>query len=223
MKTKCRTKGDCTYFIITDLDKKYYNIVNKLFYQRVEDGFARGFPTSTPNLEKAYQNFEKYIKEVIFQMAGIHQVPWQKSLLAFLKIVKNHNVNWWLTGSAALTVRGINIVPKDFDIVVDDEGAHKLGELLSDYVFEPVVDTGDWFARWFGRAFLHACIEWIGGVTSRADEPVVSDFGPTAARNLETVDWQGYEIRVPPLEYQLRQNRRRGLIDRVKKIKAAMT
>lgn len=221
-KTKLRVKGSYSYFIITELDERFHDAAEALFYSRVEDGFAKEFPTNTPRLDNAYRNFEKHIEEAILQMAGVHPVPWEKSLLAFLNVVKAQNIDWWLTGSAALTVRGIDIVPHDFDIVLDDEGAHKLGELLSDCVFEPVIDCEGWICKWFGRAFLHARIEWIGAVNNSADEPEVSEFGPTAENSLETVDWRGYKIRVPPLRLQLKQNERRGLTHRVRKIEAVM-
>jgi len=222
MKTKLRIKGDHAYFVITELDERFHNAAEAMFYNRVEDGFAKRFPTNTPRLDNAYWNFEKYIEEVILQMAGVHPVPWEKSLLAFLDVVEAQDIDWWLTGSAALTVRGLDIVPHDFDIVVDAEGAHKLGELLSDYVFEPVVDCEGWFFKWFGRAFLHARIEWVGAVNDSADEPEVSEFGPTAASSLETAYWREHEIRVPPLRLQLRHSERRGLTDRVRKIKTIM-
>ena len=66
---------------------------------------------------------------------------------------------------------------------------------------------------------MDACLEWVGGVKDVFDTPYISDSGPTATRMLEIVNWNGAEIRVPPLELQLQVNERRGLIDRVEKIK----
>ena len=47
----------------------------------------------------------------------------------------------------------------------------------------------------------------------------VSDAGPTAASNLETIVWQGVDIRVPLLDMQLAVSQPRGLTGRVEKIK----
>jgi hypothetical protein len=155
---------------------------------------------------------------MLLQAADIHPVPWKRALDAFLQIVEPEGIDWWLTGSAALSVRGMAIQPHDFDLVVDDAGAQRLGELLLPYVYEPVAPVEDWICNWFGRAFLHARFEWIGGVNDTPDQYGASDCGPKAASRLETVVWQGREVRVPPLELQLQVSRGRGLVDRVERI-----
>jgi hypothetical protein len=85
-------------------------------------------------------------------------------------------MNWWLVGSAALAVRGLKIVPHDIDLCTDDASAHTLGILLGDCLIEPVQDVRGWVSNWFGRAFLHARIEWVGGVDENLDEDEVSDL-----------------------------------------------
>jgi hypothetical protein len=115
----------------------------------------------------------------------IEPVPWQQALTAFLQIIEQQGIDWWLTGSAALSVRGLDVAPRDFDLVADDAGAQKLGDLLLPYVYEPVVPVEDWICNWFGRAFLHARFEWTGGVNDTPDQYGVSDCGPKAASQLE--------------------------------------
>jgi hypothetical protein len=39
---------------------------------------------------------------------------------------------------------------------------------------------------------------------------------------LETIHWQGYAIRVPPLDLQLAVNERRGRLERAAVIRAAL-
>ena len=70
-----------------------------------------------------------------------------------------------------------------------------------------------------GRAFLHTRIEWVGEVHRSADEPEISDFGPTAAAQLEEIQWNGFTMRVPPLALQEAVSQRRGLTDRVERIR----
>ena len=218
MKTVCRIEGEVTSFVITELDLAYHDTVRSLYYSPVKDGFSKSFPSDTPHLDRIFVNFERYCEEMILQMVGAHPVPWDKALKYFLRIAKGQNINWWLTGSAALAVRGIDITPHDIDLIVDDTNAVKLGELLQDYVIEPVVPTVGWIANRFGRAFRHARLEWVGGVHDDVDKPYVRDFGPAAANRLEVVNWRGETIRVPPLQLQLQENQRRGLVGRVEKI-----
>jgi hypothetical protein len=203
---------------MADLELPYESVLEDLQYPRCEDGWGRAFPTDTPNLDPIYLNFQRYAEEMVLQAAGVHPVPWEKALAAFLQIVELQDIDWWLTGSAALSVRGMDIEPRDFDLVVDDEGAQRLGELLLPYVYEPVVPVQDWICNWFGRAFLHARFEWIGGVNEIPDQYGVSDTGLRAASQLEVAMWHGKEIRVPPLELTLQVCEGRGLTDRVKMI-----
>jgi hypothetical protein len=218
VKTIRKTEGKESRFIMADLEPAYEKVLQDLQYPRSEDGFGRAFPADTPHLDRIYLNFQRYAEEMLLQAAGVRPVPWEQALTAFLQIVEHQNIDWWLTGSAALSVRGVDIVPHDFDLVVDDAGAQRLGELLLPYVYEPVVPVHDWICNWFGRAFLYARFEWVGGVRASMDEHGVSDAGPTAARRLETVIWHGKEVRLPPLDLQLDVSERRGLTERVEMI-----
>jgi len=222
METTFRTDGTQVYFILSDLDPAYHGAAQRLEFTEVEDGFARIYAANSPYLDRIYQNFTHNAEEMILQMAGIHPVPWEQALLAFLQRVDQQNIAWWLVGSTALAVRGLDIMPHDIDLSVDDEGAHKLGEILLDYLIEPIQDSCGWISNWFGRAFLHTRIEWVGGVDPKVDDDETTDFGPLAASRRETIHWQGYRMYVPPLDLQLEVSKRRGLTDRVEKIKRAI-
>jgi hypothetical protein len=218
MKTLCKTEGTTTSFIIADVESAYQDAVRSLYYSPVIDGFAKTYPSDTPNLDRIYLNFERYAQEMVLQTARIHLVEWDKSLSAFLQAIEGSSIDWWLTGSTALALRGLDIAPGDLDLVVDDTSASKLGELLLDYLVEPMQPSPGWIWNWFGRAFLYARLEWVGKVNDSADSPLVGDFGPAAAKRLEVVNWRGKDIRVPPLDLQLEVSRRRGLVERAEKI-----
>src|SRR5262245_26037981 len=218
MRTLYQTVGTQTAFIIAELDPAYHQAARDLVYNPVPEGFAKSYPADTPDLDHIYCNFARYAEPMILQMARVVPVPWERALHAFLDLVAGEALEWWLAGSAALAVRGLALVPRDFDLIVDDASAQALGRLLRDHLVEPVQPVEGWFCNWWGRAFVHARFEWVGGVDARADQPELSDFGPTAARRLETIAWQGRTIRVAPLDLQLEISRRRGLTERVKQI-----
>lgn len=220
MKTIRKDTPDQVSFIITDLDPKYHPVLEGFYYSPVEEGFARHYPVDTPHLDRIYANFQRYAEEMILQTAGEHPTPWQKALASFCDLTDGKKINWWLTGSAALAIRGIDIQPNDLDLVVDEPSDSLLAELLLDYLVEPLQPSQDWIWNSFTRAFLHVRLEWVGGVNSSADKPEISDFGPGAEQRLETVSWQGYQIRVPPLDLQMAVCQRRGMTDRVSKIEA---
>lgn len=222
MRTLRETVGNQTAFILAELEPQYHQVAQDLAYAPHPQGFAKVYPADTPNLEQIYQQFAASAEALILQTARVVPVPWEQALLTFLDLVADEPIDWWLAGSAALAVRGLPIIPRDFDLIVDDEGAHQLGRCLAAYLIEPVIPVQGWFCRWWGRAFLQARFEWVGGVGPAADQPAMSDFGPTAAQRLETIQWQGRMIRVPPLDLQLQVSQRRGLTERAAQIQAVL-
>ena len=218
-----RTMDTEAIFILIDVEPALHQAALDLQYQLTDDGFAKYYPADTPHLDRVFRNLEQYAETMLLQKAGFRPVPWEKALLAFLQVVEGENLMWWLRGSAALAVRGLDIAPGDIDVTTDDAGAHRLGALLLDYLVEPIIPVHNWFCNWWGRAYWDVRIEWMGGVNETADRPEVGDFGPEAERFSETIIWHGYEIRVPPLNLQLAVSERRGLTERAALIRQAMT
>jgi len=217
-----KTLGRKTHFLVSDLDPAYHKTAKDLGFVERDEGFVRVFEADTPHLSQIFERFVFCAEEMILQAAGAKPVPWGKALLSFLERASGSNIDWWLAGSGALAVQGIDLVPRDLDVFTDSSGAQQLGRAMSDWLVEPVQENHDWIARWFGRAFAHARIEWVGDVEKWVDERGPSDFGPMARTRLQTVRWGGYTIRVPPLEMQLAVCERRGLKDRVQKIQRAL-
>ena len=222
MKVLRQLRDSQIAFVLADVEPALHQAALDLQYQVTADGFARYYPADTPHLDRIFLNLEQYAEAMLQQKAGFRPVPWQKALLAFLELVEGERLTWWLRGSAALAVRGLDIAPGDIDLTTDDTGAHKLGALLLDYLVEPVIPVHNWFCNWWGRAFWDVRIEWMGGVNETADQPEVGDFGPQAEQRAETVTWHGYEMLVPPLDLQLAVTERRGLAERASLIRQAI-
>jgi hypothetical protein len=214
-----RDTGQGSEFRIIDVPGELLPAVRKTAFTDGGDHWHRAFPADTPHLDRAWVNFQRLIEPCLRQAAGLDPVPWQGTLAEVCRRLNGAGVDWWLTGSAALAVRGLPLTPGDLDLVVSDEDARRVGDLLLDGLIEPVAPA-DWFCRWWGRAMLGARVEFVGGVGPAADEPEVTDFGPAAAARLETVRWREHTIRVPPVELQRAVSARRGLRDRVRLIDA---
>jgi hypothetical protein len=174
-------------------------------------GFVDGirtFPADSLHATAAAARFPSCADAMVRQAARLAPADWEDALE--LLLVRAPAVDWWLAGSAALAVRGVDVAPRDLDLVSDARGATLLAGALADILIEPLVDGG-WLAeRWF-RAFEGARIECVGGVHPAHDDPEPCDFGRAAAARLESVRWRDWEVRVPPLELQLASRRRRGL------------
>jgi hypothetical protein len=208
-----------TEFRILDVPDDLLPAVRRSGFADRGGPWVRSFPAGTPHLDRAWANFPRAIGPWLRQAAGREPVPWAEALEVVCDRLTGAGVDWWLTGSAALAVRGVAVTPGDLDLVVSAGDARRVGDLLLDGLVEPVAPA-DWFCEWWGRAVLGARVEWVGGVGAAADRPEATDFGPAAAARLEVVRWRGREIRVPPLELQRAVSVRRGLHDRVRRIDA---
>jgi hypothetical protein len=207
-------------FRLTAVEPELHEAAIALGFFQDGEAFIRTFPEDARWLDVAWQNFVRYAAPMLRQTAsGV--APWDEALTAFLERVDG--VDWWLAGSAALAVRGIDVSPRDLDVITDAAGAQRLGELLLDSLVEPVFASEGWVARWWGRAFFGARVEWVGEVASSVDDPDPVDFGPVAGANLERLSWRGHDLLVPPLELQLAVAERRGLMERVEAIHRSAT
>ena len=168
-------------------------------YQRNGDEWRRGYPADTPGLDICWQNFANCAGLMLRQAARLQPVPWRETLHELCRRTSGRESSWWLAGSTALAVRGARIEPGDIDLVCSGNGALGLGVIFADAIIEPVVrDASSPVSDYWGRAFLGARLEWIGAPKAGVDSPSPSDFGPVAASRLETVTWEGWQLRVPP-------------------------
>ena len=207
--------GDC---LVVETDElAFRRALNELFFEERNGRHIRRFPAGTLS-DGIFRRFESQLDPLLRQTARLEPAPWQSALRETARRLDSAGVEWWLTGSAALAVRGIPVVPRDLDLVVSVEGAAAAATAFDDALIEPAVAVEGWFCRWWGRAWIGARVEWVGGVTEAADTPLPTDFGLVAASSLNRVRWNGLTILVPPLELQRAVSERRGLTDRVRLI-----
>jgi hypothetical protein len=189
-----------------------------LFFAPAGVEFTRSFPPDAPGLADAYRRFARCARELLEQTARLRPVPWRDALRVAATRLDRAGVEWFVCGSAALAVRGVDVEPRDIDLVVGDHA--RAAAAFADALIEPPSHDADgqWVAAWFGRAFLGARVEWIADAYPDAAEP--SEFGADAAARLERVDWSGRTVLVTPLDLQLAVSERRGLHDRAATIRS---
>lgn len=205
-------------YVITDCDK-YSSVLKSQFYSMEDRKYMKSFSKKgIGDIQILKNNYMKYAEKMFLQIGYFQKVLWEEALLKFINIVENHNINWWLTGSCALCLRGIDIEPHDVDIMLDGNDIEKIKSIFSEYIVEPVSSSKGWVVRYFGVLFMDARIDLAFDPEEFVDNPYPSDFGPHAMKNLEIMEWKGKTVKVPPLNLQLEVNRRRNRDDRVKAI-----
>jgi hypothetical protein len=220
VETELRLTDSGSCFVVRTADPAFKEALTGLAYAGSGDAFTRWFSADAPDLDRIYRNFELEIEELLEQTAGRRPVPWERALHDLADRLEHAGVEWFLSGSSALAVRGLDQAPRDVDFVASDHAA--VAEALADALIEPPLYDRDrqWIARWFGRAFLGARVEWLADVYPDIDEwGVPNEIGPSAAAQLERVRWEGESLLLTPLDAQLAVNADRGLTDRVEAIR----
>jgi hypothetical protein len=196
-----------------DVEDELRDAVAELAFAPDGAAFVRTFPADAPHAEAAACRFVTCAERLVRQCARLEPVPWEDALATLID--RAGTDGWWLVGSAALAVRGARVEPRDLDVISDADGCVRIADALADRLVEPLAGGG-YLGEWWLRAFAGARIECVGGVHASV-EP--ADFGPAAAARLDTVQWRGHRLRVPPLDLQLQVSERRGLDDRVRAIR----
>jgi hypothetical protein len=220
VETELRVTEAGALFVIRTADTAFRDVLPGLGYSASGDEFTRSFPAAAPDLERIYRDFEQRIEELLEQMARRRPVPWERALNELAERLERVGVEWFVCGSAALAIRGIDVEPRDVDFVTPDHSA--VAEALGDVLIEPLRHDRDrgWIAAWFGRACLGARVEWVAGVYREYDEwGGPNEIGPSAGSRLERVRWNGRSLLLAPLDIQLAVNEKRGLDDRVAAIR----
>jgi len=143
-----------------------------------------------------------------------------------LRIIMNRletrGINWVLGGSVNLALQGVDISPRDVDILTDKDGALQIGELLKDYESKRVELTkNEKFSSYFGKFRIEGIeVEVIGDLQSRTpDGKWTTQFRP---KRKTTLKLEELKIPASPLEVELEAYKMLGRRDRVQKISEAL-
>src|SRR2546423_773251 len=200
VETELRVTEAGALFVVRTADTAFRDVLPGLAYSASGDEFTRVFPADAPHLERIYRDFEQRIEELLEQTARQRPVPWGQALNELAERLEPAGVEWFVCGSAALAIRGIDVEPRDIDFVTSDHLA--VAEALTDVLIEPPLHDRDrgWIASWFGRAYLGARVEWVAEVYPDHDERgAPNEIGPSAASRLERVRWNGRSLLLAPL------------------------
>ena len=110
---------------------------------------------------------------------------------------------WVVVGSTNLAMQGVDVVPKDIDILADKEGAYAIGAALSEYVVLSVAfRENEFFKSHFGRFIINGIeVEIMGDRVSK--NPGGDTWGETKGYPAKMLfDIDGMKIPVLSLEQE---------------------
>jgi len=218
LKIEFEKHGKDILFKVSEFEPEYERVFEMCFYKKEGNSYVKSFSKSIKNIDKIMDYYFKNAEKMFNQLGYFSQIPWEKALLEFVKRLDGKNMDWWLTGSCATCIRGIDFNPHDVDIMINSKDIPQIEDLFSDRIIEPIIDSAGWVTKDFGVLFLHARIDIASDPVESLDNPQPVDCGPFANNNLEEVVWNGFKIKVPPLNLQLYTNKIRKRYERAKKI-----
>ena len=134
-------------------------------------------------------------------------------------------IEWYVGGSAGVWLLGGAVAPRDIDLGTTRAGVDRIGEMLADYLIEPVGPTD-----WPGAGIVHAArafvgtfhegvrVEWAVPIEPRALVPLEEFSGRPGVARRSSATWQGRSIAVSRPEYDLvraAEHRRPAQVDAV--------
>ncbi len=183
-----------------------------MFYTLAGDYYEKRLPLSAMMFEhdfpKIEERYNAFIKETISRKGTLEDL--EKALLWIITEHEKHNIKWWLAGSAALFVRGLNVLPHDIDIMTYKSEISKIHSVVEPYIVEPFHHVSGWVVKGFGVINQGYRVDYAFEPEDWVDSQGYVDFGPYAEKNLEKVEWKGHSINVPPLKLHILSNKLRN-------------
>ncbi len=176
---------------------------------------------STPQVRFAYQRMRFVLDTMLRQAWELEPVPFDTALDELLgriaEPLRAAGVEWYVGGSGAVRLLRGGGAPRDIDLGTTRTGVERLGELLRDYLIEPIAPTDGHGGRLVvgGRAFVgtpkQGCrVEWAVPLEPRPPEPAEEFVGVAGVtRTVEAAHARG-PIRVSRPEYALVRAAARG-------------
>ncbi len=223
MKCYCYENETEFIFCVEDAEGKIYESLQVDQYWTRIDGnrFIKTYPVDDISWDNEWYMNSEYKKAIINNFARLGQswiegiFNWKNVLLLLAKIFKEHEIEWYVIGSASEAVLGVDIIPHDIDIAIHTKDFYKVKELTHEYVIEPLVDNkGNWVVRYFGKL----CVDG-------ASVDIAADYKLNYENNREHYEkilWNGYDIYVTPLRERYEVEIQRDRKDRIKAIEEYM-
>jgi hypothetical protein len=208
MKCYCLETDNKFIYCVENVKEKYIEDVEHAWFKRDGNKYIKEYPNTIDDKEIIKNNI-MLIGVSMFKSEG----SWKESLKYFAQKCISENIEWYITGSISESVMGAEITPHDIDIVIHTRDFFKTKEVFIDYLIEPFVDNkGTWIVQFFGRI----CINGI------MFDVVADKNGNQENHRYENIVWEGYTLKVEPLNVRYEIEKQRNRLDRIKIIEEYM-
>ena len=179
MRATIRDRGDEVCFVVEDVDAATAALLAAQFYAEVDGRFEKRFRRDGLLFPHDFGAIEarwvRYLRE-----SRDRRVTPEAVDRALTWVADRHaeaGIDWWLAGSAALYVRGIDLLPHDIDVMSYLREAEALAPVVEGSIVEPFQRVSDWVVKGFGVIDRGVRIDYAFEPEAWVDGQGIVDFG----------------------------------------------
>ena len=205
---------NCYAYYAEDVGEQYWDFFIESLWWQMGNNFIKQYDNVT-DFEYCAENFAKFGETAVKQQLKIIQTPWEKALDLFIPEIEKLGVDWYVHGSAAMALWGIDVKPKDVNIIVANySDFDKIRNHFCKFAITPIQRCDNWVMSGGGQIFMKAAIGiWVHN----------NELEPYDMSKLGNIVHNGKNIYVSSLDMLKQDNEYYDRPERVKLIQERMT
>ncbi|MDR1704149.1 MAG: AraC family transcriptional regulator [Clostridiales bacterium] len=206
MKLYVKQMQDWNYYGLyaEDVDEKYWDYFKAGLWWQLGGSFIKTYD-NVADFRYCAQNYVNFGELSIKQLTGEIPAPWENALDLFIGEIDKLGVDWYIHGSVALALWGINVTPKDVNIIIANApDFEKVRAHFARYAIAPIQPCDEYGMCGGGQIFMEAAISiW----TQKQDRYDMSALGKASCK--------GRDVYLSSLEMLRKDNEYYGRDERV--------
>ena len=204
---------NCYAFCAQDVDEPYWDYFHDELWWQLGRHFIKVYD-NVPDFTACAEQFARYGETALLQKLRLLPAPWERALDLFIEQVSPLGVDWYVHGSAAMALWGIDVAPRDVNIIFPNHSDFdRVRAHLNRFAIRPIERCDNWVMSGLGELFL----EGVVGISFHNQE-----LEPFDMNALGRVRHNGRDIFVSSLDMLKRDNQQMNRPERVRWIEARM-
>lgn len=176
---------NCYAYYAEDVEEAYWDYFRSELWWQVGSSFIKPYD-NVQDFAYCAENFAQYGVTAVKQQLKIIPAPWEKALDWLIPEMKQLGVDWYIHGSVAMALWGIDVAPKDVNIILPHyDDFDKVRNHFYKLAVKPFERCDNWLMSGLGSIFREAVI----GFSFHNQEAEPFDMGRLAqlSHNSQTV------------------------------------
>lgn len=154
---------NCYAYCAEDVEEQYWSNFRDDLWWQLGSSFIRVYD-NVKDFNYCAENFGKYGEASVKQQFGIIPAPWKKALDFLIPEMKKLGVDWYIHGSTAMALWGIDVEPKDVNVIIPNySDFDKVRNHFLKLAIKPFERCDNWVQSGLGTIFAEANIGFAFG------------------------------------------------------------